>query len=99
MKPLFEIRRYQDLHAGLRRRAEDLNISRLVIDEIGGLQPGYSSKLLAPDPIKNLGAKTLGGMLRALGLKLIAVEDPEAMQAFEDMREPRRGNIYGKKAA
>lgn len=98
MKGLFEIKCYEDLHAGLRWRAETLNISRLVIDEIGGLQSGYSGKLLAPDPIKNLGPKTLGGMLRALGLKLVAVEDPEALREFEDLREPRRGT-YARKAA
>lgn len=91
-KELFVIKNYCDLHAGLRERAEQLNISRIVIDAIGELQEGYAGKLLAPVPSKTLGPKSLGGMLKALGLKLIAVEDQEAMREYADCREPRRGN-------
>jgi hypothetical protein len=74
-----EVRDYIDLQLALRDRAAELNISRLCIDEVSGLQHGYSAKLLSVPPIKCLGRTSLGPLLQALGLKLIVAEDPEAL--------------------
>lgn len=49
-----EVRSWNDLHAAFRARAESLNVSRLVLDELSGLQSGYASKLLAPVPMRHL---------------------------------------------
>jgi hypothetical protein len=71
------IRSVPELVDALRRRRDELNISHETIDNIAGLQPGYTSKLLAPVPIKNLGQMSLPSILGALGLVLVAVPDPE----------------------
>jgi hypothetical protein len=76
--PPIEITDYNSLHAMLRARAEALNISRETIDHITGLQPGMSSKLLSLNQIRRLGLMSLGPMLNALCVKLIAVPDDEA---------------------
>jgi hypothetical protein len=58
-----EVRSWNDLHAAFRARAESLNVSRLVLDELSGLQSGYASKLLAPVPMRHFGRVSLGAML------------------------------------
>jgi hypothetical protein len=52
---LGEFSSYEQLHAILRERANTLALSRLELDAISGLQPGYSAKILSPRPIKKLG--------------------------------------------
>jgi hypothetical protein len=78
--PANAIRSYDDLHRILRARADALQISRLSIDHIAGLQEGYCAKLLSLNKIKRLGAESLGPLLDALALKLIAVPDDEAFE-------------------
>jgi hypothetical protein len=70
-----EIRGYSDLITVLRTRADELQISREIIDDISGLQPGYSGKILSINQLRRLGPQTLGPLLEVLGLKLIAVPD------------------------
>jgi hypothetical protein len=79
MQILGTVRDYQDLHAVLRQRAADLCVTREGIDEIVGLQSGYAAKLLSPDPIRYLGARTMGDFLEGMGVKLIAVVDEDAV--------------------
>lgn len=74
---------YTELHAALRQRAEALGISRETIDAISGLQPGYAAKLLAPRPLKKLGALSMGLLFGALGCKGALIEDPEAMALIQ----------------
>jgi hypothetical protein len=71
---------YDGLHRILRDRADELNVSRTTLDEAAGFTSGHASKLLAPRPLKKLGATTLGLMLQVMGLKLVVVEDPEQLQ-------------------
>jgi hypothetical protein len=78
---LGEVRSYADLHAVLRQRAAKLEVTLAGLDQVSGLQDGYSAKLLAPAPIKKLGPISWG-LLAALGMKLIAVEDEEAVRKF-----------------
>lgn len=76
---LAEIRSYGDLLAALRARADDLGVTREGLDAVTGLQNGYAGKLLAPVPIKSLGAVSMGPMLTAMGCMLILVEDAETL--------------------
>ena len=87
-RPIAEVHDYAGLHRVLRERAEELGISRLVLDEISGVCAGYSSKVLCSPPMKNLGAVTLGPMLGALGLKLLVTEDRAALARLAT--RPRR---------
>jgi hypothetical protein len=81
IQPLAEVVSYDDLIAALRARKDELDISFLELDFIGGLTSGHSSKLLAPvrPYMKCLGPVSLGLILGALGLRLLVVEDPEAL--------------------
>jgi hypothetical protein len=88
-----EVRSWNDLHAALRARAESLNVSRLVLDELSGLQSGYASKLLAPVPIRHFGRVSLGAMLGALGPKLVVQEDKEALARVAGRLVRRERNV------
>ena len=84
------IRRYADLHELLRARAEELNITRETIDGAVPLQAGYAGKLLAPKPMKCLGAQTLIPTLRTLGLMLVVVEDPAEIEQVAKLQRRER---------
>jgi hypothetical protein len=77
------IRSMDELVQALRTRRDELNISHETIDAIAGLQSGYTSKLLAPKPIKNLGPMSFGSLLGALGLAVVVVPDPQAEARVE----------------
>lgn len=79
MQTLGEVRSYDDLHAVLRQRAADLELSRDGIDHVVGLQAGYAAKILGPKQIRKIGAVTMRDFLEGLGVKLIAVVDDEAV--------------------
>jgi hypothetical protein len=64
----------------LRDRAEELGCSRERLDDISGVQPGYSAKVLGPIPAKTLGRTSLGLILGGLALKLRVIEDPEQLK-------------------
>lgn len=81
-RPLAEVRDYYGLFMALRARAEQVGASRLALDDLAGLQPGYSGKLLGPGQVKKLGPLSLGALLQALGLKLIVMEDSQAVEQF-----------------
>lgn len=69
-----------DLLDLLRRRRDELGLTHETIDHLTGWANGYASKLLSPEPIKNLGEQSLGLVLAALGLgiaRIEFVEDPE----------------------
>jgi hypothetical protein len=72
-EPLPEITNYSTLIAACRLRADQLQVSRLTLDELAGLPSGYAAKLLALKSRKRIGIESLGALLGALGLKLIAV--------------------------
>lgn len=71
------IRSMPELIQALRDRARELQLTHETIDAVSGLQSGYTSKLLAPKPIKNLGPMSFESILGALGLAVVVVEDPE----------------------
>jgi hypothetical protein len=79
-RALAEIRDYAELHDALRARVDQLSVSRSELDSLSGLQGGYCGKLLAPVPIKRLGMQSLGPLLTVLGVKLIMVEDSDALR-------------------
>jgi hypothetical protein len=92
MRRIAVVSNYSELIACLRQRAETLNISNVVLDDVSGLQDGYSGKLLSLNPKRTLGRLSLGLMLGALGLRLIVVEDREALKRVKGRLEPRKRN-------
>lgn len=84
MTPQRPIRSMPELIAALRDRAHELQLTHQTIDSVAGLQDGYTSKLLAPTPIKNLGPVSFEAMLGALGLAVVVVEDPEQVARVQN---------------
>lgn len=82
---------YEDFHAALRARAEQLGVSRETIDAMAGLPSGYASKVLAPKPMKRIGPTSLPLLVPALGMQLALIEDPAAMQRLAKRRVQRDG--------
>lgn len=74
------IRDYSDLIEVLRARAVGLKTTRLQIDDCAGLPSGYTAKLLSRKKLRCLGHASLGPILQALGLMLVPVEDPAAIE-------------------
>lgn len=89
---LAHIRSYDQLHAALRKRADDLRVTRLSMDDVGGMPPGYFGKVLGPEQVKLAGKHSLGALLGVLGCMLILVEDTEALARFTARVEKRRMN-------
>ena len=87
------VKTYADLHAIVRQRVADLNVSHASVDHVAGLNDGYFGKLMAR--MKHLGPQTMPLVLCALGIKLVAVVDVEAQEAYTK-RMPTR-ETAGKK--
>ena len=84
------IRSIDDLVAAVRARRDELNIPHELIDHLAGFQSGYTSKLLAPEPMKGLGPMSLPGLLGALGVALVLVEDSAQADRVRDKWIPRK---------
>lgn len=77
------------LHEAFRERIEDLETTHIEIDAAGKLQPGYTSKLLAPKPMKQFGKESLPRMLKATGMALVLVIDDERFAPIKAMLAKR----------
>jgi hypothetical protein len=88
--PIGVIRTYDDLLSVISARMAALNVTLETVDAVSGVQMGYSAKLLGPAQKKMFGPMSLGTILGALGLKLLAVEDPEQMARVHHRMVPRR---------
>lgn len=81
---------YADLHELMRARADELEITRASLDRLACLPAGYAAKLLSPKPMKKLSDETLGFAMPALGMKLVAIEDLEAVEMLRARADKRR---------
>jgi hypothetical protein len=64
-------------------------MSGATLDEITGLPDRYTAKLFGPKQVRRIGMVSLGPLLQALGLRLVAVEDPEQTAQIADRITPR----------
>jgi hypothetical protein len=90
LEALAEITDYDSLIQALRARANELSISRETIDNLAGLPDRYANKVLSTGGRKRIGMQSLGLLLGALGLKLIAVPDEEALARNRSRMVPRQ---------
>lgn len=65
------------------------NVSYCTIDDLSGVQSGYTAKLLAPKPSKNLGPVSTFPVLGALGKALVLVDDPEQIERVKGRWQKR----------
>ncbi|MGY8705122.1 hypothetical protein RAD16_05185 [Bradyrhizobium sp. 18BD] len=90
-----QVHDYDGLRDAVRARVDQLNITRKCLDEVAGLPAGFSGKLLArgqAKDVKRFGLISLGLVLQATGLRLLLVDDREALARVEPMYEPRVAN-------
>jgi hypothetical protein len=80
LRPLAVCRTYRAIQAQLRARADEVGVSREALAELAGLPSGYPATLLAPHGAKRLGPISWDVMLPALGLAVVIVEDPAAVE-------------------
>jgi hypothetical protein len=74
----------------IRARRDELNLSHEAIDALCGFPSGYTSKLLAPVPIRGVSHMSLTAILGALALGLVVVEDTGQRQIIEGRWQPRK---------
>ncbi|MGY4624577.1 hypothetical protein [Bradyrhizobium sp. USDA 4486] len=77
LRPIAIARDYSGIHAAFRSYVEEINLSRPALDDLVGWAAGYSSKVLAPEPMKSLTSRTLGEFMQATGLVLVVAQDVE----------------------
>ena len=77
--PIAAVRSADDLRVLFRKRIASLGITYETADTIAGLPAGYTAKLLGPTPRRRFGPVSLEALLGATGIKLLAVEDAEAL--------------------
>jgi hypothetical protein len=93
---------YQGLIAAMRARAEELRIATggESVAEVAGLPRGYLQRILGPQQkpateIRRIGAASLGPILGVLGIKLIVVEDHEALGRYVSRLQKRQeGRVH-----
>jgi hypothetical protein len=74
----------------IRARRDELNLSHEAIDALCGFPGGYTSKLLAPVPIRGVSHMSLTALLGALALGFVVVEDAGQRQKIEGRWQPRK---------
>jgi hypothetical protein len=96
---------YRTLVETCRARADEIGISRLEIDRLGGLPVGYAGKLLGKDggnpgrKSKKMWPVALEAMLGVLGLKILLIEDEAAtartlaLRTLVQSNQQRFGNV------
>jgi hypothetical protein len=84
---------YEALREGFIDRAEDLNVSRLSLDEAGGFTGGHSAKILCTPPIKEIGKVSLGKLLKATGMALVLVIDDERFAPVKAKMSVRKKTV------
>lgn len=73
----------------LRKRADQLNVSRTELDRVSGMAPGYCAKLLCLPPMRYFGPQSFWNVAGAMGLAVLLVEDPVATARFSAKMQPR----------
>ena len=97
--PIAIVRTADDLRELFRQRIASLGVTYETADLISGLPSGYSAKLLGPQPIRRFGPIAFESLLGACGIKLVAVEDGEAMARDKARLVARRRSLNTKRAS
>jgi hypothetical protein len=86
------IRDYAEIVELCRAQADKLEISRHEIDRLAGLPEGHSGHVLAPSFSKLIGPAYLLALFETLGIRLVAIEDPELVARTLARRTPRQSS-------
>jgi hypothetical protein len=89
-RALARIEHSEALLAAIRRRLDELQVTHETVDHLAGFQSGYCGKLLADPPIKRMGHFSLFLILQTLGLDMVLVENPQALESLMNPQHHRR---------
>jgi hypothetical protein len=92
MRELGHIHSHEDLIGVLRRRCDEFDITYATLDAIAHFPDGLSGQLLMPHSPRAMGRRSLAPLLAALGITLVAVEDPEALSRTLPRMHKRKAN-------
>jgi hypothetical protein len=81
---------YAELIDALKQRTAELGVTMETVDHVAGLPLRYCSKLLAPVPVRSIGATSLGPLLGALGLRIAVIVDEEQFERIRNRLTPRK---------
>jgi hypothetical protein len=75
---------YTRMISAFRDRAQQrkIAVSSAAVADLAGLATYYIPKLLQANPVRRVGINSLGPLLAVLGLKMILVEDAEAVKIY-----------------
>ena len=88
------VRSQRDVLAWARTTIDALNISRQEVDENCRFPDRYSSKLLAPIPLKRIAIGSMFNLVYGLGHEIIIVANPEAMAALIGRSTKRKMKVW-----
>jgi hypothetical protein len=77
-----EASNYDEVIEVFRQRLVELKLTRECLDSVTGLPSGYCAKLCSIPPVKCFGRKSLGFVLAGTAMKILFVEDTEALARF-----------------
>jgi hypothetical protein len=83
-----ECRSYADLLAAVRERMAELQLSHLSVDELSGVQVGYSSKIIGPRPSRTFGPVSFS-IFGALALRVTVEVDEEQAERMRHRWVPK----------
>lgn len=86
---------YNGMLGALRLRAKERNLALSAEEnaDVSGLPNKYLAKLLGANPIRRLGAISMGPVLAVLGVKLVMVEDAEALKRYAAQVKSHNPNL------
>jgi hypothetical protein len=88
-----EVHSYDSLHRALRDRWNDRGYAIEHANEIIGLSARFLNKALGLNPERGITMTTVWSMLSGFGLKMLLVEDPDAIQRFESRIKRRNPDV------
>jgi hypothetical protein len=89
---LGEFASYEAMLAVIRQRVQELAINGERFDEYAGLPKGYLSKLIGVNPTRRIGMQSFTPLMTAIGIKLRAIEDREAIERLKNRLPPRNSS-------
>lgn len=89
------LRTAADIVEAYRRRVAELGLTHATVDAISGLPDGYTSKLLAPTPMKTMSRKAIELLNGALGMGFVVAIDEAQVKRVEKRWVKRKRPYYG----
>lgn len=92
-RPIAEACTVDQMLAAYRARMAQLQVTHGEVDRVSTLADGYTSKLLAANPAKNLGPFSFQALNTTLGVKWVMVEDAATLKHTNGLNKASSANM------